>query len=59
VINRRFHRHTGRAPARRLQNVFHGQGLCPPGLNEDDPDVTTMAIVVADELDGTYEILGR
>jgi hypothetical protein len=36
-----------------------GRGFVPPGLNEDDLDATTMAVMVADELDGTYEILGR
>jgi hypothetical protein len=36
-----------------------GRGLHPPGLDEDDPAVTTMATIAVDEHDRTYEIPSR
>jgi hypothetical protein len=35
------------------------QGIRSLGLNEDDPTVTAVAIMVADEHDGTYKIPSR
>jgi hypothetical protein len=39
--------------------AFLGKRSIPPGLDEDDPSVTAVAIAAADDLGGTCEIPGR
>jgi hypothetical protein len=39
-----------------LKRAFLDGGFIPPGLDEDDPNMSTMVAAVAAELDGTCEI---
>jgi hypothetical protein len=60
VRDRQIHTHTGRTPTEGApKQAFLGVGSAPLGLNKNVPTVTTMATMVAVELDGTCEIPER